>query len=558
MIPNISNASLSVIYKDRLEELRRSHEKTAPFHRGRVIRKWLRKEIGCHASFLSTPSVKPFLKDWDDVRGGKTPSDKVASSVKLLPEPSQRPTEVDDLTYERIRREQARKRRDDIEWGEARVGRKIRKCPMVTFNNVFQSEIYSWQCIRVRIELPDSLWDSAKIMLQFFRWLRRERLNWVDVDDDDILEFREHLRSKRDSKEHVNKVVGVIHSFYRHQELTGRLKYRVQVYQIEALPEEMRDYEFPIKSELRIHVSKRGVKTSSWVSPWLLKGKESSYGKKATPTDDVIEIIHQLLHNTKHGLRNSAMLSAYEDCGGRRKEVQSIKVAQLPTPQQLHQLLITGDEWVIEVTRKGQDEEAGETAPLRFRPVTAMRLLSYVNGPRAAIVRNTGSATQQLFLKDNGKVLQLDSVTKLVTKVLREAGFPNSTLHKLRSRYIKNKIKVRLDTARAHAVKIGPASNWTETILSGAAIDMNHSTTESLQPYMYDIFAEETANGGPETLENLQHRIRESQRILLDIQMRLAGPLEFDRILREIEVSPRRDEIFKRLSTHAGELLRAA
>ncbi|QKK18813.1 hypothetical protein [Rhizobium indicum] len=553
---SVSNASLSATYKQRLKELRQEHETTAPIDRGRVIRKWITKEIACHPSFLSTSTVKPFLEEWDSVRGGKTAADKTTSEIPAA-KPVHRDAQLDELTIERIRREQARKFRDAIEWGEARVGRKTRKCPEVTLNDVFQEEIYSWQCVRARIELPDSLWDSAKIMLQFFRWLRKKRLHWVDVDDEIILEFREELRANGDTKAHVNKVMGVIHSFYRHQELSGRLRYRVQVYELNALPEELRDYQFPITSELRTRVSKRGAKTSGWASPWLLRGKESSYGKKATPTDEVMEAVHKLLRNQKHGLRNSAMLSAYEDSGGRRKEVQSINVGQLPSVQQLHTLLTTNDEWVIEVTRKGQDEQTGETAPLRFRPATMMRLMSYVEGPRAAIVRGTGSATQQLFLKDNGETLRLDSVTKIVTKVLREAGFPNSTLHKVRSRFIKKKIKTRLDTARAHAAKIGPASNWTETILSGSAIDMNHSTTESLQPYMYDIFAEETANGGPDTLDNIEHKILEAKRTLADIETRLAGPLAFDQILRRVELSPRRDFILKQLQVQAEELLRA-
>lgn len=550
-----SNATLSAIYQQRVRELRQEHEMSAPFNLGRVVRKWITKEIGCHPSFLSSPAVKPFLRDWDSVRGGKTACRKTVAP-KPVAKLAHRDAQLDELTIERIRREQNRKARDGIEWGEARVGQRTRKCPEVTFNNVFQEEIYNWQCVRARIELPDSLWDSAKITLQFFRWLRKKKLHWVNVDDEIILEFREVLRANRATKAHVNKVMGVIHSFYRHQELSGRLRYRVQVYEMAALPEELLDYQFPITSELRTRVSKRGAKTSGWASPLLLKGKESSYGKKATPTDEVIETIHKNLRSQKHGLRNSAMLSAYEDCGGRRKEVQSIKVEQLPSPQQLHKLLITNELWVVEVSRKGQDEQRGETAPLRFKPATVMRLLSYVEGPRARVVRATGSTTKEVFLKDDGQKLKLDTVSKLVTKLLREAGFPNSTLHKFRSRYIKKKIKKHLDTARAHSAKIGPASNWTETILSGATIDMNHSTTEFLQPYIYDIFAEETANGGPETLDHLEHRIREAQRTLADIEARLAGPLAFDHILRSIELSPRRDIILTQLQAHAEMLLR--
>ncbi|MBB5276895.1 site-specific recombinase XerD [Rhizobium rosettiformans] len=436
------------------------------------------------------------------------------------------------------------------------MGRKTRKCPEVTFNNAFQEEIYSWQCVRIRVELPDTLWDSAKIMLQFFRWLRKNRLHWVDVDDEIILEFREALRANGDTKAHVNKVMGVIHSFYRHQELSGRLRYRVQVYEPAALPEDLLDYQFPITSELRTRVSKRGAKTSGWASPWLLRGKESSYGKKATPTDEVMQTVHKLLRNQKHGLRNSAMLSAYEDSGGRRKEVQLIKVDQMPSPQQLHNLLTSNGVWVIEVSRKGQDEQTGEVAPLRFRPATVMRLMSYVDGPRAKIVRETGSATQELFLKDNGKPLKLDSVTKLVTKVFREAGLSNSTLHKLRSRYIKKKIKTRLDTAREHAVKIGPASNWTETILSASAIDMNHSSVAELRPYMDDIFAEETAHGGADALANLEHQLEETKQALADIEIRLAGSLAFHNILRKIDSSPRRDVILNQVHAFVEDLLR--
>lgn len=553
--PN-SNSAISATYKQKLEHLRREYEFTAPFRRSRVVRQWISRQLGCHPSFLSTPKAAKFLKEWDLVRSGRGKVDPLLSRLDANADtgPS---TSLDEVAIERIRRGQARKLRDGIEWGEARIGKRTRLCPWVTFNNEFQTEIYDWQCLRVKLDLPDTLWDSAKIMLQFFRWLRRKRIQWPDVDDDYIIEFREELRSKRTGKARINKILSVLHSFYRRQESVGRLRYRVQIYAPDALPAEMLDYEFPIKSELRTRTSKHGAKTSNWSSPWLLKGRESSYGKKYTPTDADLGRVHQKLHGRRHGVRDSTIISAVDASGGRRREILAIKVTQLPSIIELDRLLTTGGKWTIYVTCKGQDEQNGETAPLRFDAPVIMRMVSYANGPRAKIVSKTGSKVEELFLKDDGQVLKPDSLSKLVTKVLRESGVLNSTLHKVRSKFIKRRIKGKLDLAREHAANIGPASNWTETILSGAAIDMNQSDIASLKPYIDDIFAEETANGGPQTLADVEEKIREAKLLYADLGTQLSVYLAFDRIIKQVERSPRKDEILKRLAVHAEELLQA-
>ncbi|GLR59356.1 hypothetical protein GCM10007919_40830 [Rhizobium indigoferae] len=553
----VSNSARSADYKQRLEELRQNYELTAPFKRGMVVRRWLRSQLGCHASFLSTPKIKRFLKTWDLVRARKEASVEFGGNL-IASDPSPKTMSLDEITSKRIHREQARKLRDVIEWGEARIGKYTRRCPRVTFDNDFQAEIYSWQCVRVRMDLPDSLWDSAKIILQFFRWLRRLRKKWREVDDDLILEFRESLRVKRTGKERINKIMGVIHSFYRHQERAGRLRYRVQIYAPDALPAEMLEYEFPIKSELRTNVSKRGVRTHSWSSPWLLKGKESSYGKKVTPTDPDLVTVHQNFHKRNHGTRNSLIFSAVEDSGGRVSEVLAARVWQLPNIDQFNQLLNSGGKWAIQVKRKGQDDQLGETAPLYFSVPVVMRMLSYASGPRADIIRKSGSPADHLFIKSNGQVPKSGTVSKLATKALREAGVHNSTIHKVRSKFIKDRIRERLATARAHAARIGPASNWTETILSGSAIDMNHKSPEALKPYIDDIFAEETANGGPQTLVDLETKIREAKLHIADIEARLATLVALNRIVAMVELSPRKDEILAQLCNRAEELLRAA
>lgn len=358
---------------------------------------------------------------------------------------------------------------------------------------------------------PGSVREYAKILRPFLRFCRERKRHWKSVDDAFLTIWREHQRNVLQvGASRINTCLQVIFSFYKWSEETRRIRFHVGIYNRSELPEILQDVRFPISAKQQFGKGRKGKIFGVWTTPLTLRTTGKSSRMRHTPTEEEIRDIHEHVVEREMGERNSLMFSWQEEAGPRRFEINSLKKSQMPTLDQLSELIDNDEAWVIDITRKGQ--KVGE---IRALPDLLIRTIDHIeNGRRAIVDKHRGTIgyrePDEVFLSSRtGMPMHLDSVTSMGRDAFRAAGISNSSPHRLRARFAVNTIEALLDAVFGDDLKIGSASNWVETILVKAAEQMGHGSPESLRPYLTYVLNRRIQTADATKATKLESRLRQ-------------------------------------------------
>lgn len=324
---------------------------------------------------------------------------------------------------------------------------------------------------------PGTVGTYADTLRPFLVFCRHRKRPWHLVDDRFLIKWATYLlKVTKVSEERVNDSLTVIFSYYQWCELEGVLDYHVGCYERDALPESMRRIKFAI--------SAKRSSSGRWITPLLYRTPGGSIGNRVTPTDAQIEDLHRAALKARHGIRNSTILSWAHDTGGRRAELLQIRVSQLPDPDQLEDLLESGEDWSIAVIRKG-----GGEGVLKVSADCLLKTKHYLTLRKALVAackaKNPSyKEPEEIFLSGNGDVLKAGSLTGLVGRLFRKVGVKRANVHRLRAKFAVECVETMLDAFLEEGIEFEAGSSWVETILTRVATKMGHSSPSSLKHYL--------------------------------------------------------------------------
>ncbi|MBX3595854.1 site-specific integrase [Sphingomonas sp.] len=368
--------------------------------------------------------------------------------------------------------------------------------------------------LSVDLELAaGSVGEYANILRPFLRFCRERGRGWTTVDDAFLTIWRDHLRhTMKLGVARINTSLQTIFAFYKWAEETKRLRFHVGIYVPGDLPVALQDVTFAISAKQHFSKGRHGKVFGSWSTPLTLSNSGASSRMRHTPTNDEIEDLHADVAERPMGERDSLIFSWKEDCGPRRFELNTLRKDQLPTIDQLDQLIERDEPWIIDIVRKGR--KAGE---LRVLPELVFRTLDHIDHGRRQIVESFKGVPgykepPEVFLSSKtGMALHLDSITSLGRRSFKAVGIENSSIHRLRARYAVRTIEGLLDALLAGDLNIGSMSNWAETILVKAAEQMGHSSPASLRPYLTYAFNRRMQTSEAVQATKVSDRIRQLQ-----------------------------------------------
>lgn len=107
-----------------------------------------------------------------------------------------------------------------------------------------------------------TLLEYMKIIREFRRFCRERGIPWNMVCDEVFLAYRGTKLNKGVQTRRINIIIGVIFQFYAWAERTGRLRDRVQLYNVPEYPAEMRHHPFAIGSNEFINKDGKKIRVS--------------------------------------------------------------------------------------------------------------------------------------------------------------------------------------------------------------------------------------------------------------------------------------------------------
>jgi len=352
--------------------------------------------------------------------------------------------------------------------------------------------------------------EYAKILRLFGSYYRRSRIAWSAVNDGVLRKWMEELEKHGSGASRINTCVQTVFRFYMWAETRKLLYFHVGIYDPKDLPVELASSVFPIAGEKVFQKRGRHV-IAGWRSPLGLVTHSRSEGKRNTPTEVQIREIHTAAMDQAEGERNCLMLSWAEETGARRCEFLQVKVLDLPTPDQLQDLIDHDQPWGVDVHRKG-----GRMGKLIPPSDLLLRTWDYVNGARAEIVERQTALRQgyiepkEIFISSTtGAVLHPDTITRIGRQLFQKAGVTKANVHRLRARYVVRVIETLLDAMFNGQVDIGVNSSWVETILLKASEQMGHIHPSSLRPYLNYVLQRRIRQSDAVQLENKEAKLRQ-------------------------------------------------
>ena len=355
-----------------------------------------------------------------------------------------------------------------------------------------------------------SAYELAKLLRPFLRFCRSRGRHWRSVDDGLLVIWREHLRrSSGVSAARVNASLGAAFSFLRWAEETGRSRFQVGIYEAVDTPDEIRS--FPVSAK-RVTAGKGSRRRSSgWTTPLLVR--TSGARPRHTPTECETQSLHQRATATRHGERNSLMLSWAEETGARRGDLGRLLTSHMPTLDEVADLIDLNGAHEIVIVRKGGVEKA-----LSADPHLILRTIDHIANERRAVVKAMRGKPgyvepAEIFLSEStGLPLHLDSITSLTRAFFREAGVKRASLHRLRAKKCVEVVEALVEALLDD--KPGTTTNpaFAETILVKAAEMMGHASTESLRPYLTYVMSRRLRTS--EAVRGLSAATQARQRLL--------------------------------------------
>uniref|UniRef100_Q07PM8 Phage integrase domain protein SAM domain protein n=1 Tax=Rhodopseudomonas palustris (strain BisA53) TaxID=316055 RepID=Q07PM8_RHOP5 len=357
-----------------------------------------------------------------------------------------------------------------------------------------------------------SVYEYAKVLRPFRRFCRSRGRAWDSVDDDFLVVWRENMRrvDKVDIPR-INTSLQTIFAFYCWAEERGYLRFHVGIYDLTELPNDVRANHFAITARKVFRKSRHGRVVGTWVTRLGLSVPRSTQGRRHTPSEDETRRIHEVALGREFGERNTLMYSWAEETGARRAEILRVNLSQLPTPDQLDEIVEMGESWPIAIVRKGEAVWS-INAPADL----LLRTLDWVNHGRAQIVANCRNATvgyqepNTVFISSRtGVALHRDSVTKFSGLDFAAAGVSNASLHRFRAKYCIEVIEALVDAVFANNLMEGSMSSWVETILIKASEQMGHMSPASLRPYLNYVLDRKVRTAEATKVQSLTSSIRQ-------------------------------------------------
>jgi integrase len=518
-----------------------------PVVNGRVCRHWLADRIGCGSSAPSQNyRLKRVLSYWDSQVVIDSARCIQATRMAIDEEvPVQNGAELaEDALAIVANVVPFRSEHGKIETVRCDCASGSYEFPNLLWRDGIDKEASDWlRGLIVEDGHPLSTVDEyAKILRGFVRFRKSQGFDWDEVDDELLRRWRDANKRKGICAERFNTCLGVVFRFYRWLEQTGRLRYHVQIYDLSETPAAMANHRFPITAMKVINVRGRLGAVVTWESTQRMKSTGAGKTPRHTPSEDETRRIHTVVAQKRHGVRDSLLFSWAEETGGRRKEILSINIAQLPSPEELERLIEEDRPWHIRIVRKG-----GKKWELIVLPDLLMRTLDYIRSEREQIVETHGVNPDEVFLSERGNVLRPDSLTKLGKKAFEKAGVRNSNVHRFRAKFLLATIEALIDAMDVDPERVLPGSNMAETILVKAVEVMGHSSVESLRPYLNYALNRRVQNSKAFKLRNLDAKIRQLFHREAEARERLRKLVALDTLLRDLGETGH-EEVAKRLS----------
>ena len=483
---------------------------------GRIRRGAFAAAIGCERSALrKNPRIVTLMAEFEG-RGG----DPSSQSVRVEPKAPELPLIVSEL-MERLAEGAAisgRGREDFIVLTDktCRISDISLNVPTIIWKDGVDEAGSDWlryQMISRGVN-PSSAYQYAKVLRSFLRECRASGREWFLVDDGFLTEWRNRRREVVDD-DTVNYELSLVFDFYAWAERQNLLSYHVGVYEERELPQGMKRAEFPITAR-RTKSNKSGRNYHGWASTLTFRTSRSGVGRRNTPNDQQVRAVHENLLKNDHGARDTLIAAWAEETGGRRFELLQIKTSDIPSDDEIYRLVVSEEKAEIEVSRK-----RGRKVPLSAGPHLLLETREWIQGGRQQIVtrmrRDQVGYTDpgDLFLSSKtGKVLHLDSVTKIFGSAFKSAGVAKASLHRLRAKAIVEEIEHLVDSFFELGIVVQPGTDWAETVLTMVAEKAAHASALSLRPYLNFILSRKLSQTDSARRQRVDERARHAERRL--------------------------------------------
>jgi len=379
--------------------------------------------------------------------------------------------------------------------------------------------------------------EYAKIIRPFLRFCRHKKKAWNTVDDGFLLTWRKELQnSKKADIARINSSINTIFSLYRWAEEENRIRFHVGIYSEDELPAGLRDHQFSITAQKNFRKTRNGLVLGAWSSTLTLAGANQGSRLRNTPNEEEIRRLHGVVVEGALGERNSLLLSWAEEVGTRRAEMLQVRKSDMPTAQQLAEVLENNEKWRVDLRRKG-----GATKPVYVPPDLIIRTIDFIDFERSEIVCRLREKNahyvepDEVFLSSTtGLVLHPDSVTSLAGLAFAQSGIENANIHRLRARKLVVVIETLVEALFDDKL-IGANSNWIETILTMASEAMGHMSPNSLRPYLNFVLKRRISTADSFRIADLETRRRQLRAHVSTLERRLSRNAAFQNVLLRIE-----------------------
>jgi integrase len=357
---------------------------------------------------------------------------------------------------------------------------------------------------------PTTLRLYSDIMLLFWRYLIKQRIDWTEVDDDVLVSWRNHQEIDGIKKRTINQRLSTVFQFYWWAQNHG------YVQDIIAEPGNSENL-VPARISVATKLSraKSGVPAKFRLSSPLLY-RTTREPNVHTPTAEEATSLHAVLATIGGPAlaeRNTLMLSWAEEAGLRRKEFAALTVDQISDWDEID-ALIEGDsckDLELLVTK------GGHRRVVEIVPDLLIRTRNYIEEDRTEVVRRFDrkyggvyKAPAAVFLSEKtGQALTLRAITNIFRGAFRKAEVGGSG-HRMRARYLTNLVQHYYDEAFSkHGNSIG-----FDIVLLKAAEAAGHASPESLRPYLNLIRKRRLTTQDGEKRRYLQQRLLSVERNL--------------------------------------------
>jgi integrase len=459
---------------------------------GRIRRSLLADRIGCHRSALrDNPQIQRLLDEVEG-RSSSESGDAARGEHKFDPAPPPVLPIVEWLKNQLAEgcRISGRASKDRIVVTDqsCRIGTIRYDIPTIVWSDGIELAASDWlrHLVVTNALETSTVGQYAKIMRAFLRHCQAKRRDWFSVDDEFLRAWRDGRRGKVDDLQVISDL-NIVFQFYVWAEETELLSYHVCAY--DKMPEGRSRRDFPISARRR--KSAKGT-TTGWASTLTFRASKAIEGRRNTPTNEQVISVHEQLLKATHGERDALIAAWAEESAGRLSELLQVRKRDLPSKEELERLLSNEEDAEIHIGHRKRRSKA----PLSANPFLLISTIEWVEGGRKKIVdgcrkKHVGyREPDELFISSTtGKVLDADSVTKIMSAAFKNAGVKKASLHRLRAKAIVTLLESLVDSYLEMNIVVEPGSQWAETVLIKAAEMAGHASPMSLRPYLNFVLA---------------------------------------------------------------------